>query len=488
MDEVLLQTRKWSPVLLLLFYSGIPPAFFICSLDFIAPERPVHWCIDDFGVRHHNGSDQCHFTSADRIEHSCISWEFDDPHTFTSEFSAICDRRWLRAWAQSALMVGIMFGNLIFSHVSDWYGRKTTCLLSSLCILGGGVACSLAPTFPVWICLRMLAAFGLGGNQNGPITLSLESTNPRDRALLALGANFGWVIGMTMVPILPLFIHDWRYLQFAISLSAVPTLVLVAIVDESPRWLIAMRRVKLAKKVLSRILERNQMLKYAEEIEAIVSKSIGVQQRTSAEPRVTLANLFEVRTLAVTTSTVLVLFPLNVFVYYNLLYSILALDTDGLFANQQWAGILEIPTLILVFLSVKFCNRKTLHFITNVVAATCCTILFVSPVFGSVTQLLLASLAKTGVQVGSSVLAIHINEIYPTRMRGLALGTCVTASRIGSILSPFSHEQKSIDGNILNSLACFLALALSTRLKETFGKPLPDDIDVVEDDEGAYLN
>ena len=60
---------------------------------------------------------------------------------------------------------------------------------------------------------------------------------------------------------------------------------------------------------------------------------------------------------------------------------------------------------------------------------------------GAVVQLVLATFAKMGVQVGFSVLGVHVNEIYPTRVRGIALGTCITISRIGAILSPFTHDQ-----------------------------------------------
>ncbi|XP_003746590.2 solute carrier family 22 member 8-like [Galendromus occidentalis] len=381
-------------------------------------------------------------------------------------------------------MLGIMVGNFMFSHISDWYGRRTTCLSSNLCILGGGIACSLAPSFPIWISTRMVTAFGLGGNQNGPITLSMESTNPKERALLALGANFGWVMGMIILPVFPLFIHDWRFFQFAISLSSIPMLVLIWLVDESPRWLIAMRKVDQAKTVLTRILVRSDMQEMTDDLDEILSRALAEQSRaTLAESRVTLANLFEAWTPAITTSIFFILFPISTFVYYNLLYAILALDTDGLFANQQWAGIFEIPTLILIYPSVKYFNRRTLHCFTNSVTVICCALLSMYPDADSVTLMILATLAKTGVQIASSVLGIHVNEIYPTRMRGLALGSCVTASRIGSILSPFSHEQDVFDENILNSVASLVALMLSTRLKETYGKPLPDKFEDSQDEQ-----
>lgn len=56
--------------------------------------------------------------------------------------------------------------------------------------------------------------------------LGMESTNPQSRALLAVADTFGWVMGMIVLPIFPHFIHDWRQLQFALSLSTIPMLVM----------------------------------------------------------------------------------------------------------------------------------------------------------------------------------------------------------------------------------------------------------------------
>ena len=119
--------------------------------------------------------------------------------------------------------------------------------------------------------------------------------------------------------------------------------------------------------------------------------------------------------------------------------------------------------------------------------------------------------------MGFSVLGVHVNEIYPTRVRGIALGTCITVSRLGAIVSPFAHDQvrrntsiapsiffcvsvtldhgtsgflgsnqvspqETINENILNSLACLVALFLVVPLRETYGKPLPDKFEDADDD------
>lgn len=89
MDDILKKTRRWTLPLVLLFYRGLPSAFFICSLEYLAPEKPVFWCVDDYGARRHNGSDQCHYPSPGDSGgmNTCTSWDYEIRNTLTSEVS-----------------------------------------------------------------------------------------------------------------------------------------------------------------------------------------------------------------------------------------------------------------------------------------------------------------------------------------------------------------------------------------------------------------
>ena len=155
----------------------------------------------------------------------------------------------------------------------------------------------------------------------------MESTNPSNRALLAVGDTFGWVMGMIILPIFPHFIKDWRQLQFAISLSTIPMLSMAwwasqeisffvcfapqrsltnfcttsRLVEESPRWLIATRRVDRAKVVMSKIMERNGLLKSPEDLDTVVSKCLQEHQKALNEPKATLLDLFKTPSRLLTT-------------------------------------------------------------------------------------------------------------------------------------------------------------------------------------------
>ena len=51
-------------------------------------------------------------------------------------------------------------------------------------------------------------------------------------------------------------------------------------------------------------------------------------------------------------------------------------------------------------------------------------------------RMVLATISKMGAQLLFPILAVHVNETYITRKRGIALGLCTTFSRFGAITAP----------------------------------------------------
>lgn len=68
-------------------------------------------------------------------------------------------------------MAGLMAGNFVFSHLSDWFGRKP---LLGICIVVQVVfnlLLLLAPTYTWILVITFITACGYGGLQNIPFTL-----------------------------------------------------------------------------------------------------------------------------------------------------------------------------------------------------------------------------------------------------------------------------------------------------------------------------
>lgn len=92
----------------------------------------------------------------------------------------------------------------------------------------------------------------------------------------------------------------------------------------------------------------------------------------------------------------------------------------------------------------------------------------------------LVMVGKFGVTAAFSMVYVYTAELYPTVVRNMGVGVSSTASRLGSILSPYFVYLGAYDRflpYILMGSLTILTAILTLFLPETFGTPLPDTID-----------
>jgi len=68
----------------------------------------------------------------------------------------VCDRAYLKDLTQTILTVGLMFGAMICTTLSDKFGRKPVFLFSQWAMVVVGVANAFAPNYYVFTVLRFL--------------------------------------------------------------------------------------------------------------------------------------------------------------------------------------------------------------------------------------------------------------------------------------------------------------------------------------------
>jgi MFS family permease len=95
-------------------------------------------------------------------------------------------------------------GALIFGHLGDRIGRKST-LIATLVLMGiGSVAIGLLPTYQsvgIWgavllVVFRVLQGLGVGGEWGGAVGLAMEWSHTRKRGFLASWPQFGVPVGL----------------------------------------------------------------------------------------------------------------------------------------------------------------------------------------------------------------------------------------------------------------------------------------------------
>jgi len=137
-------------------------------------------------------------------------------------------------------------GALVFGMIADRFGRRLPLMLNVIFYAVISVLSGLAPSYEVFLVLRMLFGVGMGGEWGVGASLALESASPRLRGLLSGVLQEGYAMGNLLaalafravyVPVHAL--HPdfaWRAMFFIGGLPALLSLFIRARVKESAAW------------------------------------------------------------------------------------------------------------------------------------------------------------------------------------------------------------------------------------------------------------
>ena len=137
-------------------------------------------------------------------------------------------------------------GAIVFGLMADRYGRRIPLMLNVIFYAVISVLCGLAPSYRVFIFLRMLFGVGMGGEWGVGASLALESASPRLRGLLSGLLQEGYAVGYFLAALAFRTIYPyanahypgdgWRIMFFIGGLPALLSLFIRARVKESDAW------------------------------------------------------------------------------------------------------------------------------------------------------------------------------------------------------------------------------------------------------------
>lgn len=137
-------------------------------------------------------------------------------------------------------------GAIIFGMMADRFGRRLPLMINVLLYALISVLSGLAPTYQVFLVLRMLFGVAMGGEWGVGASLALESASPRLRGLLSGLLQEGYAIGNLLAALVyrsvyPYFAthypgNGWRVMFFIGGLPALLSLFIRAKVKEPEAW------------------------------------------------------------------------------------------------------------------------------------------------------------------------------------------------------------------------------------------------------------
>jgi len=137
-------------------------------------------------------------------------------------------------------------GAVIFGIMADRYGRRLPLMINVVFYAVISVLSGLAPSYTVFLILRVLFGIGMGGEWGVGASLALESASPRLRGLLSGLLQEGYALGNLLSALAfrllyPWFetlypTNGWRLMFFLGGLPALLSLFIRAKVKESDAW------------------------------------------------------------------------------------------------------------------------------------------------------------------------------------------------------------------------------------------------------------
>jgi putative MFS transporter len=360
-------------------------------------------------------------------------------HIFTATTAGFFGNTGIASFV-AAFFIGLFLGTIVFGFVADRFGRRSIFTASLI----GYSLCTLVMAFQhsagginLW---RLLAGIGIGV-ELVTIDTYLSELMPkhlRGRAfvvnaaiqfsILPVAAALAW----WLVPRTPLGIDGWRWLVGIGAMGAVVVWLLRRRLPESPRWLAQHGRLEEANRILSR-LEAGAIATLAAQLPPVAAVP---------EPIVRGSLLDIIRPPYLPRTIMLILF--NIFEsvgYYgfaNWVPTLLIRHGITITHSLQYTFIIAIaaPFAPLLFYgAADRVERKTLIMVSALGVA----------VFGLVFAAVRSPVAIVGLGVlltiANNVMSFAFHtyqaELYPTRIRAVAVGFVYSWSRLSVVFMAF---------------------------------------------------
>ncbi|XP_045631496.1 solute carrier family 22 member 11 isoform X3 [Ursus americanus] len=226
----------------------------------------------------------------------CVDGWVYDRSTFTStivaEWDLVCDYQSLKPMVQSIYMVGVLLGSFCWGLLSDRFGRKPSLSWCCLQVALANTGTAFASNFLIYCGLRFLSAFGVAGIIMTPVTLMVEWTTTRRRAVTITMLGCSYSLGQMILGALAFTIRDWRTLQLAVSMPFFAIFLISWWLPESARWLIIVGKPDQALQELRKVARINGHKQATKSLTVEVLLTSMEEEMAAAKARRSLLDLF----------------------------------------------------------------------------------------------------------------------------------------------------------------------------------------------------
>lgn len=165
-----------------------------------------------------------------------------------------------RGWVATANLIGMAIGAIVFGSIADRLGRKKVFTVTLLIFAIFSLFGAFSPNYTMFLILRFIAGFGLGGCIPVDYALVGEFSPRRIRGRVLTLLDLFWPIGATFAGLASLAVLDvqgnWRLM---LAMMVIPALLVFWIrrgMPESPIYLAQVGREAEAREIIDELVRR----------------------------------------------------------------------------------------------------------------------------------------------------------------------------------------------------------------------------------------
>lgn len=142
------------------------------------------------------------------------------------------------SWFASLIAIGALFGSMLAGYFIDKFGRKSTIIMTSLLYMPGWCLISYASNVLMLYSGRILTGIAVGMSSLSVPVYIAEIASPRLRGGLGAINQLGVVVGIFIAYLVGAFL-TWQWTAMFANFIVVAMVLLMLLMPETPRWLLA---------------------------------------------------------------------------------------------------------------------------------------------------------------------------------------------------------------------------------------------------------
>lgn len=407
-------------------------------------------------------------------------------------------------WYVGCALVGSIIGVLFAGILSDRLGRKITMFLSAILFSASAIGCAISASLDQLVLYRMMGGIGIGiVSVVCPLYISeISPASHRGRmvSLYQLAVTVGFLGAYLMNFYLlnastnfnssnelltKIFRAEvWRAMLGAESIPAILFFLILFFIPESPRWLIVKQNENMAIRILSKIYTQPASVSFQlNETKQMLQYEVNSDWKMLFQPGISRAVL-----IGCAIAILGQFMGVNAVLYYGpSIFETSGLSSGDSLFYQSLIGIVNMGTTILALLIIDKVGRKKLVYVGvsgMIVSLLLIGLYFlkgealnISSVFLLTCFLLYIFFCAGSI---SAVIFVFLSEMFPTKIRGLAMSVAGLSLWIGTYLigqlTPWLLENATPAGTFfLFAFMCIPYMLIVWKLMpETAGKSLED--------------